>query len=70
MKQFKIIFGLFICSAFCLSSCIDDVEIDDFNQGTADFSNYVALGNSLTSGFIDGTLVRSAQENATITWFQ
>lgn len=64
MKHLKILFGLLIGLSFTLTGCIDDVEVDDFNQGTADFSNYVALGNSLTAGFIDGTLVRTAQENS------
>lgn len=32
------------------------------SSGTADFSNYVALGNSLTAGFADGALFSSGQE--------
>lgn len=32
--------------------------------GNADFSRYVALGNSLTAGFSDGALFREAQNNA------
>jgi lysophospholipase L1-like esterase len=32
--------------------------------GSADFSNYVALGNSLTAGFSDGALFIKAQENS------
>lgn len=31
-------------------------------RGTADFSTYVALGNSLTAGFADGALYSSGQE--------
>ena len=30
--------------------------------GSADFSNYVALGNSLTAGFTDGALFKASQE--------
>jgi len=33
--------------------------------GTADFSNYVALGNSLTAGYSDGALYKSGQE---VSW--
>jgi len=29
--------------------------------GEADFSNFVALGNSLTAGFTDGALFKAAQ---------
>lgn len=32
--------------------------------GTADFTNYVALGNSLTAGFTDGALFIAGQENS------
>lgn len=41
-------------------------ELDDFTTsgGNADFSSYVALGNSLTAGYADGELYRSGQENA------
>ena len=33
----------------------------EVTNGSADFSNYVALGNSLTAGFSDGALFRSGQ---------
>lgn len=32
--------------------------------GSADFSKYVALGNSLTAGYSDGALFKAGQENA------
>ena len=32
--------------------------------GTADFTKYVAIGNSLTAGFMDGALYNSGQQNA------
>lgn len=34
------------------------------SSGSADFSRYVALGNSLTAGFSDGALFRAGQMNA------
>ncbi|MEZ5196641.1 MAG: hypothetical protein R2764_09630 [Bacteroidales bacterium] len=36
-------------------------ELDEFSpsSGNADFSTYVALGNSLTAGYADGSLYRS-----------
>ncbi len=36
----------------------------DLVPGSADFSNYVALGNSLTSGFTDGALFQASQNNS------
>jgi lysophospholipase L1-like esterase len=41
-------------------------ELDDFTTtaGTADFTRYVALGNSLTAGYADGDLYRSGQESS------
>lgn len=57
-------FGLFF------SSCSDDdTPVDpgptepepEYSSGSADFSNYVALGNSLTSGYSDGALFIDGQ---------
>ncbi len=47
-----------------LISC--EPEIDDFtiSSGNADFSTYVAIGNSLTAGFADKDLYKSGQENS------
>ncbi len=41
-------------------------ELDDFTTtgGDADFSKYVAIGNSLTAGYADGDLFKSGQENS------
>ncbi|MFD2564129.1 G-D-S-L family lipolytic protein [Aquimarina rubra] len=41
---------------------IDEAGV--FTSGEADFSNYVALGNSLTAGFADGALYITGQENS------
>ncbi|WP_299128503.1 G-D-S-L family lipolytic protein [uncultured Winogradskyella sp.] len=43
----------------------DPIVLEEFNRGSADFSKFVALGNSLTAGFADGALYRIAQENST-----
>ena len=63
MKKIKFYIALFVFAFTGFSSC-EDVELDDFSNGQADFSTYVALGNSLTAGFGDGTLYRSGQENS------
>ncbi|MEX2457257.1 MAG: SGNH/GDSL hydrolase family protein [Balneolaceae bacterium] len=76
MKLFKnISLGLLI-SAFLLVGCDDtydslvssesernpipDTEVEA-SQGNADFTNYVAIGNSLTAGFMDGALYDNSQ---------
>lgn len=51
-----------------ITSCDEDFknEVKDFklNSGEADFTTYVALGNSLTAGFADGTLYQSMQKQS------
>ncbi|MEO1021464.1 MAG: hypothetical protein AAFW89_02895 [Bacteroidota bacterium] len=37
------------------------LPITEMSPGTADFSNYVSLGNSLTAGYMDGALYTSGQ---------
>ncbi|WP_333968537.1 G-D-S-L family lipolytic protein [Aquimarina algiphila] len=39
-------------------------EAGTYASGEADFSNFVALGNSLTAGFADGALYITGQENS------
>ena len=50
-------------------ACNSDIEEDAVQEvpivaGSADFSKYVALGNSLTAGFSDGALFIASQNNA------
>lgn len=40
---------------------IPDMEIEA-SQGDADFSNYIAIGNSITAGFMDAALYNNGQE--------
>jgi hypothetical protein len=40
------------------------ISTPPLSSGTADFSTYVSLGNSLTSGFSDGALFIAVQENS------
>ncbi len=65
IKNFKWLLILSLSLAACNS---DDDEATPNNEpitaGTADFSRYVALGNSLTSGFSDNALFKKGQENA------
>lgn len=76
MNTFKYIFLLFFVAGFmsCENEALEDLRErgvpeepeapEEFTQGNADFSNYVALGNSLTAGFSDGALYKVSQENS------
>ena len=40
------------------------IELPQLTTGTANLSNYVSIGNSLTAGFSDGALFKASQENS------
>jgi lysophospholipase L1-like esterase len=49
------------------ASCEPEFEnaVDaNYTSGDADFSSYVAIGNSLTAGYMDGTVYRTGQMNS------
>ncbi len=60
------VFGLFLVSCEEDETVADDtMQMDDpvtYTAGSADFSNYVAIGNSLTAGFSDAALFINGQE--------
>lgn len=58
----KALYILIALAALALWSCEPEIEEFEPSAGNADFSNYVALGNSLTAGFSNGSLYRSGQE--------
>lgn len=64
--RIKILSVIVILFSFIFVSCEDYTELDppvvDQVSGNADFSRYVALGNSITAGYQSGTLYQSAQE--------
>ncbi|WP_316816382.1 SGNH/GDSL hydrolase family protein [Pedobacter nyackensis] len=49
---------------FGLVSCKPNIETFTPSKGTADFTRYIALGNSLTAGFSDGGLYLEGQQNS------
>ncbi|TXE13158.1 G-D-S-L family lipolytic protein [Seonamhaeicola algicola] len=58
-----ILVGFFSCDD--LESPIPEQEvIPELTSGTADFSNYVALGASFTAGFTDNALFKASQQNS------
>jgi lysophospholipase L1-like esterase len=64
MKNMKTPHILLLLALMSLMAC--QPELDDFttSSGQADFTTYVAVGNSLTAGYADGDLYRSGQENS------
>lgn len=60
----KFKYYIFILLLAILASC--KPEIDEFtpSKGGADFTSYLAVGNSLTAGYADGSLYKSGQENS------
>lgn len=47
--------------AACEPEFENEVNDGNYSAGQADFSSYVAIGNSLTSGYMDGSLSRQGQ---------
>ncbi len=73
MTKMKIKYIWLLACLLAIGACNDvedfemtDVEVDlpAATQGSADFSNFVALGNSLTAGFTDGALFIAGQNNS------
>ncbi|ESU23229.1 hypothetical protein FEDK69T_13820 [Flavobacterium enshiense DK69] len=54
-----------VIAALGLASCEPEFETEvsdaSYSSGEADFSSYVAIGNSLTAGFMDNTVSRGGQ---------
>ena len=50
--------------AMSFAACKSNIDPETPGKGEADFTTYVAIGNSLTAGFADGTLYRSGQVNS------
>lgn len=70
MKTFKYIFLSTLLIAFYSceeddSNVVMEEPLPELTAGSADFSTYVALGNSLTAGFTDNALFIASQENST-----
>jgi len=61
-KNFRLYIGLAILGL--VSSCKPEIDAPTFSKGTADFSKYVAIGNSLTSGYADNGLYLEGQKVA------
>jgi hypothetical protein len=73
MNPMKKLLALLAFSGLLFVSCSDDDVVTDpgggtpeppieYTSGSADLSNYVALGNSVTAGLSDGALFIDGQE--------
>jgi lysophospholipase L1-like esterase len=61
----KYIFLSALAIAFASCEPKFDSPIDEsYSKGDADFSSYVAIGNSLTAGYMDGTVSKGSQANS------
>lgn len=65
-KLLNILAGLLVVLSFtaCQPEFSDPIDDQTYTSGDADFSNYVAVGNSLTAGYTNGTLYKSGQANS------
>lgn len=59
MKTYKI---LLLLVTLAISACMPEIDSFEPSAGNADFSKYISLGNSLTSGYRDGDLFLSGQK--------
>lgn len=64
MKNYYHYIFAFVLTIGLLHSCSESDESTPVSKGQADFSTYVALGNSLTSGYADNALYREGQETS------
>ncbi|MDO6817855.1 G-D-S-L family lipolytic protein [Zobellia sp. 1_MG-2023] len=73
MKNLKYIYFSLGILAFTACNDPEDVNLEpevmaealaELNAGSADFSTYVSLGNSLTAGFTDNALFQAGQANS------
>lgn len=64
IKNFKWLLLVSLTFVACNSDDDDVVETVPVTSGSADFSNYVALGDSFAAGYSDNALFAAGQENA------
>lgn len=64
MKSTYIFNGILAVAVLAMASCKPELKTVTPSKGSADFSRYIAVGNSLTSGFADGGLYLEGQQNS------
>ncbi len=53
-----------IAGVFFIAACKPEIKTPHATQGSANFSRYIAVGNSLTAGYADGGLYLEGQQNS------
>ncbi|MFD1257018.1 SGNH/GDSL hydrolase family protein [Mucilaginibacter terrae] len=56
--------NIFLAGLLVLSACKPEVDVEPATSGSADFSAYIAVGDSQTAGFADNGLYRAGQINS------
>lgn len=64
MKTLKLRHLYIIAGLFFLAACKPEIKTPAATHGTADFSRFIAVGNSLTAGYADGGLYLAGQQNS------
>ncbi|WP_442795489.1 SGNH/GDSL hydrolase family protein [Pelobium manganitolerans] len=64
MKKFNLYKLLLAALILSFSACKTDIDVPTASKGSADFSHYIALGNSLTAGYADNGLYLEGQQNS------
>jgi len=64
MKPKFIIKNILVVAVVAMASCKPEFKEVTPSKGTADFSRYIAVGNSLTAGYADGGLYLEGQQNS------
>jgi hypothetical protein len=57
--------ALALMAGVLLTSCDPDIDTPSSSAGQADFTSYIAVGNSLSAGFADNGLTRAGQQAST-----
>jgi hypothetical protein len=64
MKPKYMIKNMLVVAVVAIASCKPEFKEVTPSKGTADFSRYIAVGNSLTAGYADGGLYLEGQQNS------
>jgi len=64
MKPIYIIKNILVVAVVAMASCKPEFKEVVPSRGSADFSRYIAVGNSLTAGYADGGLYLEGQQNS------
>ena len=64
MKRYSILKFILAGLILIASACKTEIDAPAVSKGGADFTKYIAIGNSLTSGYADGGLYLAGQLNS------